>query len=113
MTLARKISRRFENASLRLPIVPDPNDLARFSNAREQLTNSVFLARQNQVWPNIGQRLKNEFSLVHPRVRQVQSLGIEQLIAGVEQIDVDGSRNVFLMFPPPAQCFFDPNQLLK
>jgi hypothetical protein len=46
---------------------------------------------------DIGQRLKHEFSQMHPRVRQLQSFVVDLLIAAVEQVDVDLTRDVFRM----------------
>ena len=60
------------------------------------------LVRQNQVRPDVGQRLENKFSQVHPRVRQLQSFVVDLAIAAVEKIDVDRTRDVFLMIALPA-----------
>src|SRR5207249_9202684 len=119
---ARKISRRFENASLlgkavrrrpvlqklsrnkirllknfarsalecarvitslfaagscpasRLPTFGEANYLARLPQFLQQLADSFFLAPQNEVGPDIGQRLKNKLSQLHPGVRQLHAL---------------------------------------
>ena len=46
-------------------------------------------------------------------MRQLQSFVVDLLVSAVEQIDINGSRNVLWMIPFAAQCFFDLNQLLK
>ena len=46
-------------------------------------------------------------------MRQLQSSNIDRLIAAVEQVDVNNSRNVLWMLPFAAQSFFDPNELLE
>src|SRR5262249_37804481 len=46
-------------------------------------------------------------------MRQLQSLVVDLLVSAVEQIDIDGSRNVPWMIPFAAQRSLDLNQLLK
>src|SRR6266446_3799259 len=46
-------------------------------------------------------------------MRQLQSLVVDLLVTAVEQIDINGSRNVLWMIPFAAQRFLDLNQLLK
>ena len=46
-------------------------------------------------------------------MRQLQSFVVDSLVAAVEQIDINGSRNVPWMIPFAAQRFLDLNQLLK
>src|SRR5215475_1627287 len=44
---------------------------------------------------------------------QLQSLLVDSLVAAVEQIDINGSRNVLWMTALTAQPFLDLSQLLK
>src|SRR5262249_56065614 len=46
-------------------------------------------------------------------MRQLQWLGLDLFGSAVEQIDIDGSRNVPWMIPFAAQRSLDLNQLLK
>ena len=46
-------------------------------------------------------------------MRQLQSLLVDLLVSAVEQIDINGSRNVLWMIAFAAQRFLDLNQLLK
>jgi len=69
--------------------------------------------RQNQLGPDIRERLKDKLSQVHPRVRQLQSLTFNVAAAAVEQVNIDRSRNIFWVIAPPAESFFDSNELLK
>jgi len=83
--------------SIELPVVYQPNYLSKFVGFREQFSDSFSLTRQDKVRADIGQRLKHEFSQVHPRMRQLQSLVIDLLIAAVKQVDVDPTRDIFRM----------------
>src|SRR4030095_16855220 len=46
-------------------------------------------------------------------MRQLQSFVVDPLLSTVEQIDINGSRNVLWMIPFAAQRLLDLNQLLK
>src|SRR5262249_1354612 len=46
-------------------------------------------------------------------MRQLQSLVVDPLVPVVEQVDINGSRNVVWMTAFAAQRFFDLNELLK
>src|SRR6266566_6986213 len=46
-------------------------------------------------------------------MRELQSFVVDSSVSAVEQIDIDGSRNVLWMIPFAAQRFLDLNQLLK
>src|SRR5436190_10401908 len=46
-------------------------------------------------------------------MRQSQAFVVDPLLSAIEQIDINGSRNVLWMIPPAAQRFLDLNQLLK
>src|SRR5262245_32177156 len=46
-------------------------------------------------------------------MRELQSFVVDLLVAAVEQVDVNGSRNVLRMIPPAAQAFLDADELLK
>ena len=46
-------------------------------------------------------------------MRQLQSFVLDLLVSAVEQIDINGSRNVLWMIAFAAQRFLDLNQLLK
>ena len=46
-------------------------------------------------------------------MRQLKSFIVDVLMAAVEQVDINGSRNVLWMIPFAAQCFFDLNKLLQ
>jgi hypothetical protein len=52
------------------------------------LSDSFSLVRQNQIRPDVGQRLEDKFSQVHPRVRQLQSFVVDLAIAAIQEIDV-------------------------
>ena len=78
------------------------NHVSRFLRCREQLSDSFSLVRQNQIRPDVGQRLEDELSQVHPRVRQLQSFVVDLAIAAVQEVDVYCTRDVFLMIALPA-----------
>jgi len=46
-------------------------------------------------------------------MRQLQPFVGDPLISSVEQIKIDGSRNILQMIPLAAEQFFDPDELLK
>src|SRR5215471_15919127 len=46
-------------------------------------------------------------------MRELQWFVVDLLVAAVEQVDVNGSRNVLRMIPPAAQAFLDADELLK
>src|SRR4029077_3549081 len=46
-------------------------------------------------------------------MRQLQSFVVDPLVSTVEQIDINGARNVLWMVPFAAQCLLNLNQLLK
>jgi hypothetical protein len=75
----------------RLPTFGEANYLARFPQFPQRLADSFFLAPQNEVGPDIGQRLKNKLSQVHTRVWQLQPLIFNVAIAAIEQVDVNRS----------------------
>src|SRR5215813_8670495 len=50
---------------------------------------------------------------MHSRMRQLQAVAVNPFVSAVEQIDINGSRNVLWMIPFAAQCLLDLNQLLK
>ncbi len=77
-----------------LPLVRKPKYLAGLPQLPQRLADSFFLARQDQLWPDIGQRLKDKLSQVHARVWQLQPLIFNVAIAAIEQVDVDRSRNI-------------------
>src|SRR6266480_1106904 len=78
---------------------------------REQLADSFRLVWQNQLRPDIGERLKHEFSQMHSRMRQLQSLIVDLRLAGVEEVDVDFARNIARMIARPAKTDLDLSQL--
>ena len=78
-----------------LPIVHKASYLAGFLQLRQQLIHRLRLTRQHQIRPDIGQRLQDEFSQVHPRMGQLQSLILNVAVAAVEHVDIDGSRKIF------------------
>jgi hypothetical protein len=80
--------------------VREPNQIARLLQFGQHFTDSFSLVRQNELWPNIGQRLKDKLSQVHPRVRQLQALILDITIAAVEKVDIDRSRNIFCVIAP-------------
>jgi hypothetical protein len=110
--LVRQCSAAFECCKS-LPVVRKENHLARSFRFREELTHRLPLMRQKQVRSDISERSKHKGSQVESRMRQLQSLFVDSLVAAVEQIDINGSRNVVWMIPFAAQRFFDLNQLLK
>jgi hypothetical protein len=79
----------------------------------EQLPDTFSLVRQHQFWPDIREQLKDKLSQVNPRVRYLQSLTFNVAAAAVEQVNIDRSRNIFWVIAPPAESFFDSNELLK
>lgn len=78
-----------------LPIVHKPSYLAGFLQFVQELAHGFGLTRQDQTAPDIRQRLEDELSQVHSRMRQMQSLVLNVAIAAVEHVDVDGSRKIF------------------
>jgi hypothetical protein len=77
------------------PVVHQANHFARFFELREQFAHCSCLARQDQFRPDIGERLKYEFSQAHPRVRQLQAFVVDLAVAAVEQVNVNSARDVF------------------
>ena len=78
-----------------LPIVHKASYPAGFLQFRQQVIHRLRLTRQDQTAPDISQRLEDELSQVHSRMRQMQSLVLNVAIAAVEHVDVDGSRKIF------------------
>jgi hypothetical protein len=68
-------------------------------NFSEQFPDSLFLARQRQICPDIGERSKDKLPQVQPRVRQFQSSVVDSLFAAIEQININDSRNILWMIP--------------
>jgi hypothetical protein len=90
------VLRRFQ-ICLRSPIFRESNHLARFLKVREQLADRLRLVRQHQLWPDVGERLKHEFPQMHPRMWQLQLLGVDLCVAKIEEIDIDLARDIVRM----------------
>src|SRR5438034_11761311 len=108
----RQCSAAFEILSS-LPAVRKVNQIARLLKVREQFANNFLPPGQNQIRPNVGQRFQDKLPQVDPRMRQLQSSIVDLSTAAIEQVNINGSRNVLWMIPFAAQCFFDPNELLE
>jgi hypothetical protein len=90
-TRPRVAFRAGELPALRLPTFGEANYLARLPQFLQQLADSFFLAPQNEVGPDIGQRLKDKLSQLHPGVRQLHALIFDFPAAAIEQVDVNRS----------------------
>src|SRR5262249_41011925 len=82
---------------VQLPLLRAPDHLAGFFNFGKQFLNASLLVWQHQVGSDIGQGAKDELPQMQPRVRQLQSFGVELFVPAVEQIDINSSRNVLSM----------------
>jgi hypothetical protein len=80
-----------------LPVARQPNHAAIIFNFREQIRDCSCLVRQNQIRPDVSQRLEDKSSQVHPRVWQLQTFVVDPSIAVIQQVDVNCARDVFLM----------------
>ena len=65
-----------------------------------------------RLWPDIGERLKNEFSLVDSRMRQLQFIPVDFHIAKIEEIDIDLARDIALVMGRAAKRDLNCRQLI-
>ena len=78
-------------------MVHEANHLAGLFGVSEELTHRFPLKWQNQVRLDIREWSKDKLSQVQPRMRKLQSLGVDLLISVIKQIKVNSSRNVLWM----------------
>ncbi len=64
------------------------------------------------VWRDLGQRLEDELSLMHQRMRDDQAGVVNNLIVKKEQVEVDGARSPFFA-AMAAEALLDFQQLVE
>src|SRR4029077_10382791 len=89
------------------------NSSTGFIKLREQLADSLRLVRQNQVWPDVCERLQDEPSPLHPRMRPLQFSLINFWGTEIKEVDVDLARKVARAIGQPAERLFQFSQSLQ
>src|ERR1700730_1671728 len=96
-----------------LPVVGQADHFSRFIELREQVSDSFCLVRQDQIRPDIRQRLQNEFSPMQTRMWQLQTGIVDFHLAQIKKVDVDLARDVSRMIAFPSKRFLDSDKVLK
>jgi hypothetical protein len=60
----------------------------------EVFGNRNLIAGEDQVGPDVGQRLENEAPRSQARVGEIEEAAVDPLVAEVEDVDVDDPRGV-------------------